>query len=97
MVAMSLVGALLWLLIASVCGSIGSRIAGYSHTGCVGSIVLGFVGAWLGTWFAREAHLPSLYVLHLHGESFPVVWSIIGAAVFSAIMSMLTGRGRYGF
>ncbi len=94
---MTVTGVILLLIIASVCGSVGSRLAGYSHTGCLGSIVLGFAGAWLGTWFAGQAHLPPLYVLHLRGESFPVVWSIIGAAAFSAVMSMLTGRGRYGF
>jgi uncharacterized membrane protein YeaQ/YmgE (transglycosylase-associated protein family) len=94
---MTLVGAIVLLVIASICGSLGSRLAGYSHTGCLGSVLLGFIGAWLGTWFAAEAHLPALYVLRVRGESFPVVWSILGAGVFSAVMSMLTGRGRYGF
>jgi uncharacterized membrane protein YeaQ/YmgE (transglycosylase-associated protein family) len=94
---MTLIGLVVWLLIAAVCGSIGSMIAGYSHSGCVGSIVLGFVGAWLGTWIAAQAHLPQLYILHVGGESFPVVWSIIGAALFAAVMSALTGRSRYGF
>jgi uncharacterized membrane protein YeaQ/YmgE (transglycosylase-associated protein family) len=55
------------------------------------------VGAWLGTWIAAQAHLPPLYILHVGGESFPVVWSIIGAALFAAVMSALTGRSRYGF
>jgi uncharacterized membrane protein YeaQ/YmgE (transglycosylase-associated protein family) len=94
---MTLVGLVVWLLIAAVCGSIGSSIAGYSHSGCLGSIVLGFVGAWLGTWIAGQAHLPPLYILHVGGQSFPVVWSIIGAALFAAVMSALTGRSRYGF
>jgi uncharacterized membrane protein YeaQ/YmgE (transglycosylase-associated protein family) len=94
---MTLVGALLLLLIASVCGSVGSRIAGYSHIGCLSSIGLGFLGAWLGTWFAGQMHLPPLYILHIRGESFPVVWSIVGAAMCAAVMSTLTGRSRDGF
>jgi uncharacterized membrane protein YeaQ/YmgE (transglycosylase-associated protein family) len=94
---MSLVGAVILLIIASVCGSVGSRIAGYSHIGCLSSIALGFVGAWLGTWFAGQVHLPPIYVFHMHGESFPVVWSIIGAAMAAAVTSMLTGRSRDGF
>jgi uncharacterized membrane protein YeaQ/YmgE (transglycosylase-associated protein family) len=94
---MTLVGALLYLVIAFVCGSIGSRIAGYSHSGCVSSIVLGFLGAWLGSWLATQMHLPILYVLHVQHESFPVVWSVIGAALFSAVMSAITGRGPMGF
>jgi uncharacterized membrane protein YeaQ/YmgE (transglycosylase-associated protein family) len=94
---MTLSGALVLFVIAGVCGSIGSWLAGYSHRGCLGSIVLGFLGAWLGAWFARETHLPPLYVLHVQNESFPVVWSIIGAAIFSAVMSVLTRRNPYGF
>jgi uncharacterized membrane protein YeaQ/YmgE (transglycosylase-associated protein family) len=94
---MTLVVALLLLLVASICGSIGSRIAGYSHMGCLSSVALGFVGAWLGGWFAAQVHLPALYVLHVRGESFPVVWSIVGAAMFAAVVSALTGRSRYGF
>jgi uncharacterized membrane protein YeaQ/YmgE (transglycosylase-associated protein family) len=94
---MTFVGALVLLVIASLCGSLGSRIAGYSHTGCLSSIVLGFLGAWLGTWFASQVHLPPLYVLHIGPESFPVVWSIAGAAMFAAVASALTGRSRDGF
>jgi uncharacterized membrane protein YeaQ/YmgE (transglycosylase-associated protein family) len=94
---MTLLGAIVLLVIASICGSIGSSIAGYSHMGCLSSIGLGFIGAWLGSWVSGEMHLPPLYVLHVGGESFPVVWAIIGAAMFAAVMSALTGRSRYGF
>jgi uncharacterized membrane protein YeaQ/YmgE (transglycosylase-associated protein family) len=94
---MTLVGALLLLIIAGVCGSLGSLVAGYTHMGCLGSIALGFLGAWLGTWFAEHVNLPLIYVLQVHGESFPVVWAVIGAATLAAVTSMLTGRSRYGF
>lgn len=94
---MTLVGVLVLLVIAGVCGSIGSGLAGYSHKGCLASIVFGFVGAWLGSWMAGQVHLPLLYVWHFRGESFPVVWSIIGAAILSGTMSMLTARKPYGF
>lgn len=95
--AMTLFGLLLLLAVAGLCGSLGSSLAGYSHMGCLTSIVLGFIGAWLGTWFASQVHLPPLYVLHLRGEAFPVVWSVIGAAMFSGVASMLTARNPHGF
>jgi len=94
---MTLVSILLLLAVAGLCGGLGSALAGYSHLGCLSSIVLGFIGAWLGTWFAAEVHLPALYVLHLRGESFPVVWSVIGAAMFAGITSVLTSRSPHGF
>jgi uncharacterized membrane protein YeaQ/YmgE (transglycosylase-associated protein family) len=94
---MTLFGLLLLLAVAGLCGSLGSALAGYTHMGCLSSIVLGFVGAWLGSWFATQAHLPTLFVLNLRGESFPVVWSVIGAAMFAGITSVLTARNPHGF
>jgi uncharacterized membrane protein YeaQ/YmgE (transglycosylase-associated protein family) len=94
---MTLIGFIVLLVIAGVCGSLGSALAGSSRTGCLTSIALGFIGAWVGMWFARETHLPTLYVLHIQHEAFPIVWSIIGAAILSAIVSLLTRRGPYGF
>lgn len=89
---MSLAGFLLLLLIAGVCGSIGRAIAGYSHVGCLGSIALGFIGALLGQWIARGLHLPELVVWHVGHEAFPVIWSIVGSALFVAVLSLLTRR-----
>ena len=94
---MTLTGVIVLLVIAGVCGSLGSALAGYSHLGCLSSIALGFVGAWLGAWFARQVHLPPLFVLRVQNESFPVIWSIVGAAVFAAVMSLLSRRNPYGF
>jgi len=95
--AMTLFGLLFLLAVAGLCGSLGSALAGYSHMGCLSCIVLGFIGAWLGSWFASELHLPALYVLRVRGEAFPVVWSVIGAAAFSGVTSMLTARNPHGF
>ncbi len=89
---MTLTGLVVLLIVAGVCGSLGSAIAGHSHVGCLGSIVLGFVGAWIGTWIARAFRLPHMLIWHVGGEAFPVVWSIVGAAVFVAVLGLLTYR-----
>jgi uncharacterized membrane protein YeaQ/YmgE (transglycosylase-associated protein family) len=82
------------LIVAGVCGSIGQAIAGYSRTGCLGSIALGFIGALLGMWIARALSLPEVFSINIGGEaSFPIVWSIVGAALFVAVLGLL-GRGR---
>jgi uncharacterized membrane protein YeaQ/YmgE (transglycosylase-associated protein family) len=94
---MTLIGLLCLLAVAGLCGSLGSALAGYSHRGCLTSVVIGFIGAWIGTWIVKEAHLPLFYVLHVQGESFPVVWSVIGAAMFGGVASMLTARNPHGF
>src|ERR671938_919762 len=81
---MTLIDLLLLLLVAGVCGSIGRAIGGYSHGGCLVSVALGFIGALLGMWLARHAGLPEPLPVVVGGTTFPVVWSIIGSAVFVA-------------
>jgi uncharacterized membrane protein YeaQ/YmgE (transglycosylase-associated protein family) len=89
---MTLLSFLILLLVAGVCGSIGQAIAGYSHGGCLVSIALGFIGALLGAWIARRVGLSELFVVSIGGERFPVIWSIIGAAIFVAVISLIARR-----
>jgi uncharacterized membrane protein YeaQ/YmgE (transglycosylase-associated protein family) len=89
---MTLTGLLLLLLIAAVCGAVGRSIAGGTHGGCLVSIALGFIGALIGTAIARRLHLPEPLMLNIAGESFPILWSIIGAALFAAIVHLISGR-----
>lgn len=91
---MTLTSFLVLLLVAGICGSIGRAIAGYSHGGCLVSIALGFIGALLGVWIAGALHLPDLFVVTIGGEHFPIIWSIIGSALFVAVINLLTRR-RY--
>ena len=90
--SISIPGLLLLLLIAGVCGAIGKAIAGGTHGGCLVSIVLGFIGALLGPWLAHLLKLPEPLTLHLGGQAFPVLWSIIGAALFVAIVHLFSRR-----
>ncbi|MCI0357457.1 MAG: GlsB/YeaQ/YmgE family stress response membrane protein [Planctomycetaceae bacterium] len=83
---------LLLLLIAGVCGSLAQSLVGYSHGGCLVSIVLGFIGALIGTWLARVLSLPEILPVQVGGHSFPIIWSIIGAALFSALLALLSRR-----
>jgi len=89
---MSLLGFLVLLVIAAVCGGIGQALAGFSRGGCLISLLLGFVGAWLGSWLAAQLGLPELFTVMIDGQPFPVVWSIIGAALFSLVLGLLTQR-----
>lgn len=92
---MTLVELLLYLLIAAVAGGIGRAIAGGTRGGCVVSIVLGFIGALLGSWLARKAKLPEMFVIRLgDGPAFPFLWSVIGAALFVAVVVALSGGRR---
>jgi uncharacterized membrane protein YeaQ/YmgE (transglycosylase-associated protein family) len=91
---MTIMSLLILLLVAGVCGSIGRAIAGYSHGGCLVSIAIGFIGAIIGVWLADALHLPHLFWVRIGGENFPIIWSIIGSALFVAVISFLTSRRR---
>lgn len=85
---------LIMLVIAGVCGSVAQSLAGVSRGGCLASIALGFIGALLGTFLAQQLGLPDLLNINVGGQSFPILWSIIGAALFSAALSFISGRRK---
>ena len=88
---MTLLDFLFLLIIAGICGSIGRAITGVSGGGCLVSIAIGFIGALLGSWLARELRLPEV----LEGPGgFPVIWSIVGSALFVAVINLISGSNR---
>lgn len=92
---MGLIEFLVLLLIAGICGALGQALAGGpSRGGCFVSIALGFVGALLGSWLARTLNLPDLFSLSIGGVSFPIVWSIIGGALFAGALGLIQRGGR---
>jgi len=90
---MTLFDVLILLLVAGVCGSLGQAITGFSRGGCLVSIALGFIGALVGMWLARTLGLPELFAIQIGTTSFPIIWSIIGSALFVAVIALLTRRG----
>lgn len=89
---MNLVSLLLLLLIAGLCGAVAQAIIGYSRGGCLVSVALGFIGALLGTWISAQVGMRELFAVDVGGHSFPIVWSIIGAALFVLIINLVTRR-----
>jgi uncharacterized membrane protein YeaQ/YmgE (transglycosylase-associated protein family) len=89
---MSLLNILLLLLVASVCGSIGQALVGYSIGGCLMSTIVGFIGAWVGSWLSVQLGLPEPLAINIGGETFPILWSIIGSALFVAVLALITRR-----
>jgi uncharacterized membrane protein YeaQ/YmgE (transglycosylase-associated protein family) len=89
---MSLLDFILLVLVAGICGSLAQSIAGSSRRGFLTSIALGFVGALLGSWLSRSLGLGEVLALHVGDRVFPIVWSIIGAALFVAALHLLRPR-----
>ena len=86
---MTLVDFLVLAVVAAVCGMIGESLVGYSVGGCLVSAVIGYIGAFIGLWVARQFGLPELFTVTVGGSSIPVIWSIIGSALLVAGLSLV--------
>lgn len=91
---MTLLELLLLLLIAGICGSLAQALTGMHRGGCLLSVALGFIGAMVGLWMARQLGLPEPFAVEVGGQPFPVIWSIVGASVVVIIVGLLTPRRR---
>jgi uncharacterized membrane protein YeaQ/YmgE (transglycosylase-associated protein family) len=80
----------LFLAVAGIAGAIGQALAGYSRGGCMVSIALGFIGAVLGSWLARGLGFSEFLMIRIGSERFPLIWSILGAALFVALVGVFT-------
>ena len=89
---MTILSLLILLLIAGICGALGQAIAGTGRGGILVSIAVGFIGALLGMWIAGAMGLNEMFAVNIGGKTFPIIWSIIGSAIFVALISLLTRR-----
>ncbi len=90
---MTLGGFVVLLIIAFICGAIAQTLAGGGRGGCLVTIAVGFVGALIGSWIAKNMGLPELLSIDVGGgERFPIVWSVMGGALFCAVIGFLTRK-----
>ncbi len=92
---MTLFGLIVLLIIATFIGMLGQGLAGYSVGGCLASLVVGFIGAYLGYWLARFFRLPFFFAINVQGQTIPVIWAIIGAAILAGILGWIGRRRRF--
>jgi uncharacterized membrane protein YeaQ/YmgE (transglycosylase-associated protein family) len=86
----TLPGLIVLVVIAAVCGAVGQAIAGKKRGGFIVAIALGFIGALIGPLLAAQLKLAEPLMLHVGGHSFPILWSIIGSALFVAIIHLIS-------
>ena len=91
---LTLSGLIVLIVIAAICGAVGRAIAGGGPGGLIASVALGFIGALIGPWIAHTLGLSEPFVLRVSGQSFPIVWSIVGAALCVAVLHLASGRRR---
>lgn len=89
---MTLVEFLLLLVVAGIIGSLGQAIGGYTSSGCAMSIVIGFVGAIIGRQLPKLLDMPTFMTVNVGDTKFPIVWSVVGAALLVIVLRVIMGR-----
>lgn len=91
---MILLDLILILLIAAIAGGFGRLLAGYYPGGLLASILIGFIGALLGTWLARVLLLPAWLTFSVGGTVFPFLWAVLGSTLFLLVLNLLVSSTR---
>jgi uncharacterized membrane protein YeaQ/YmgE (transglycosylase-associated protein family) len=91
---MSIVELILLILVGAICGAIAELLVGYSPGGFFVSVVIGFLGAVLGTWVATQIGLPAVLQVTIGGYTIEILWAILGAVILLLIISLFR-RGYY--
>jgi uncharacterized membrane protein YeaQ/YmgE (transglycosylase-associated protein family) len=92
---MSLLELIVLLVIAGIAGAIAEFLVGFSPGGFLVSIIIGVIGAYIGSWLAGQLRLPPILTININGHTFPLIWAIIGSLVLVAVLSLLRGPRRF--
>ena len=90
---MTIMGLVLFVIVGAICGAVAELIVGFSPGGFFASAVVGFLGAFIGNWIAREVGAPGVLAVTIEGHSIEIVWAIVGAIVLLLVLSLFRSAG----
>ena len=89
---MSLGHLIVYLIVALVCGLVGQALVRRSVGGWLVSTLVGLGGAMLGGYIARTLRWPEPLMVNVGGRSIPLLWTIVGAALLTLLVSLVQRR-----
>jgi uncharacterized membrane protein YeaQ/YmgE (transglycosylase-associated protein family) len=76
-----------WIIVGGIAGFLAERLIGGIRTGCIGTVIVGVVGALIGGWLFGQLHI-SLATGLLND----VLTAFAGAVVLLLVIRILRGR-----
>ena len=92
--SISLVGLLVLLIVGAICGAIAEMLVGFTVGGFFASAVIGFLGAFIGSWIGHAVHAPTMLTVTVEGHPVEIVWSILGAAALLLVIGLVRRGSR---
>lgn len=83
-------GLIAWILVGLIAGAIAGTLVRGRGYGCIGDIIVGLIGSFIGGFIASALNLGEF---HFCGSIFI---SVIGAVIFLSLLRLLTGASRDG-
>ncbi len=85
---MSLSQIITWIIIGGIAGFVAEKLIGGFNLGCIGTVIVGVVGAFIGGWLFSFFHI-SLGLSGLIGD---IVIAFVGAVVLLLVIRLFRGR-----
>lgn len=85
------------LLVAVIAANVRQVIYASSLGGYLVSVLVGFIGAFFGMGIARLFGFPEMIPFIIRGETFPVMWSIIGSITSSWVLGSITHHSEVDY
>jgi uncharacterized membrane protein YeaQ/YmgE (transglycosylase-associated protein family) len=86
---MALTSVVTWIVVGGIAGFLAERLVGGIRTGCIGTVIVGIVGAFIGGWLFSQLHVATGLGSGLLND---IVTAFVGAAVLMLIIRILRGR-----
>jgi uncharacterized membrane protein YeaQ/YmgE (transglycosylase-associated protein family) len=82
------------LVIAGICAAIAQWVVGFSPGGFMISIIIGVVGAYLGTSLANLTPITPILPIRVGTVSFDLLWAVLGSMLLLLVLYLIRyGRG----
>jgi uncharacterized membrane protein YeaQ/YmgE (transglycosylase-associated protein family) len=82
---MSLGSIVTWIIVGGISGFLAERVIGGFHIGCVGTVIVGIIGAFVGGWLFQQFHIS----IGVTGLLNTIITSFVGAVVLLIGIRML--------
>lgn len=80
---MTLNSIIIWIIVGGVAGLLAEWLIGGVHTGCIGTVIIGILGAFIGGWLFRE-----LGISIGTGIINNIITAFVGAAVLLLVIRL---------